>query len=115
MSNVPIPKDYALKIALILRIYAHMTASHARDFVYAQTREAIAEWTFQGGKFYNHGEKWRIAVPVEYETPERCTQVALVNSKLASLRRRYLEGRPAWLEGSDQYTAFSELPHEQDD
>lgn len=78
---------------------------HDRDhFIFTQSSQFCGEWRFQGklgfgGKFYRDGNRWRVGLYREDETPERLQIVDEINDDLDVLFKKYCsldENFPIW-------------------
>lgn len=104
MTPQPIRFDYALKIALYLQTFFGLRREQALEFAFTRSREGLYEYRFGGtigGKFWDNDGRWYVAGYAPHLSRELETCITMVNVKLAALKAKYEEGRPAWITESN--------------
>lgn len=98
----PLPYEYLLKIAHYFKLYLGLSDRQAHEFVSIQRREGLIEHKLPFGLFWCNNGKWYVT---PYSVGDPGVMMIMVNVKLASLKIRCDEGRPAWIVPPAELTA----------
>ncbi len=94
---LPLPYEYAVKIAHYFKLYLGLKNHQAMDFVTIQSLEGCIEYRLPFGKFWRNNGKWYVVSCYQDPPQEVETMIEMINVKLAALKKRFEEGKPAWI------------------